>query len=59
MQKRFKTQTCLRLPEELMTEVANICEELQINTSNFMRRAIVDGVQTHRANPTDKMSWVR
>ena len=45
--KKYDYQTCLRLPVILKEEMTTICENYQINESDFMRRAIAESVQSH------------
>ena len=52
--KKFTYQTCLRLPEVLRNEMQTICEKLQVNESDLMRRAISEFVQTHTENAENK-----
>ena len=44
-------QTCLRMPLNLKEDMTTICNDYQINESDFMRRAIVRFVQNIKANP--------
>ena len=43
-------QTCLRMPLALKEDMTEICDEYQINESDFMRRAIAESVVAHREN---------
>ena len=44
-------QTCLRMPLNLKEDMTTICNDYQINESDFMRRAIVRFLQNIKANP--------
>ena len=44
-------QTCLRMPLNLKEDMTTICNDYQINESDFMRRAIVRFVQNIKENP--------
>ena len=44
-------QTCLRMPQNLKEDMTTICNDYQINESDFMRRAIVRFVQNIKENP--------
>ena len=44
-------QTCLRMPLNLKEDMTTICNDYQINESDFMRREIVRFVQNIKENP--------
>ena len=49
---KHQYQTCLRMPLSLKEDMTTICDWYHINESDFMRRAIVQFVETMKQNPT-------
>ena len=44
-------QTCLRMPVALKEDMTSICDQLSINESDFMRKAIADFVKKLNESP--------
>jgi len=44
-------QTCLRISKTVKEDMTNICDEFQINESDFMRKAIVQFVESIKQHP--------
>ena len=51
-------QTCLRMPLTLKEDMTNICDEFKINESDFMRKAIVQFVETIKENPDQNSRYM-
>lgn len=51
-------QTCLRMPLTLKEDMTNICDEFQINESDFMRKAIVQFVENIKENPEQNSRYM-
>ncbi len=47
---KHQYQTCLRMPLSLKEDMTTICDRYHINESDFMRRAIVQFVETMQQN---------
>ena len=48
--RKHPYQTCLRMPLSLKEDMTTICDRYHINESDFMRRAIVQFVETMQQN---------
>ena len=51
-------QTCLRMPLTLKEDMTDICDEFQINESDFMRKAIVQFVENIKENPEQNSRYM-
>jgi hypothetical protein len=51
-------QTCLRMPLTLKEDMTNICDEFQINESDFMRKAIVQFVENIKQHPDQNSRYM-
>ena len=51
-------QTCLRMPLTLKEDMTDICDEFQINESDFMRKAIVQFVENIKENPDQNSRYM-
>ena len=55
---KHQYQTCLRMPLSLKEDMTTICDRYHINESDFMRRAIVQFVETMQENPTKNSRYM-
>ncbi len=55
---KHQYQTCLRMPLSLKEDMTTICDRYHINESDFMRRAIVQFVETMQQNPTQNSRYM-
>jgi len=44
--KKYTYQTCIRLPENLRSSMQTICDEYQINESDYIRKSISESVKS-------------
>jgi len=51
-------QTCLRMPLTLKEDMTNICDEYKVNESDFMRKAIVQFVESIKDNPDQNSRYM-
>ena len=56
--RKHPYQTCLRMPLSLKEDMTTICDRYHINESDFMRRAIVQFVETMQQNPTQNSRYM-
>jgi predicted transcriptional regulator len=45
MKQRYKTQTSLRLSEDLRTNIDTVCDAWNVNPSDYIRRCVAHNVQ--------------
>ena len=45
MKQRYTTQTSLRLSEDLRNSIDKVCDEWNVNPSNYIRRAVAHNFQ--------------
>ena len=45
MKQRYQRQTSLRLSEDLRTNIDKVCDEWNVNPSDYIRRAVAHNVQ--------------
>ena len=57
--KKFNYQTCLRMSETLKDEMTKICDQNEINESDFMRFAIKESILNHSRESDDGMNRLR
>ena len=57
--KKFNYQTCLRMSETLKDEMTKICDQNEINESDFMRHAIKESILNHPREGDDAMNRLR
>ena len=56
--RKHPYQTCLRMPLSLKEDMTTICDRYHINESDFMRRAIVQFVETMQQNATQNSRYM-
>ena len=44
--QKYPYQTCIRLPENLRSSMQTICNEYQINESDYIRKSISESVKS-------------
>ena len=57
--KKYTYQTCLRMSEVLKDEMTKICNQNEINESDFMRVAIKESILNHSRESEDGMNRLR
>ena len=57
--KKFNYQTCLRMSETLKDAMTKICDQNEINESDFMRFAIKESILNHSRDGNDAMNRLR
>jgi hypothetical protein len=57
--KKYTYQTCLRMSEVLKDEMSKICNQNEINESDFMRVAIKESILNHSRESEDEMNRLR
>ena len=45
-------QTCLRMPQTLKDDMTEVCDQLSVNESDFMRRAIAEFLRNLKETPS-------
>ena len=45
MKQRYTTQTSLRLSEDLRNSIDKVCDEWNVNPSDYIRRCVAHNVQ--------------
>ena len=44
--QKYPYQTCIRLPENLRSSMQTICDEYQINESDYIRKSLSESVKS-------------
>ena len=45
-------QTCLRMPQTLKDDMTEVCDQLSVNESDLMRRAIAEFLRNLKETPS-------
>ena len=50
--KKYNYQTCIRMSENLADSITKICDEHQINESDYIRNSLAESVRNDNQNPS-------
>ena len=49
--KKYNYQTCIRMSDNLADSISRICDENQINESDYIRNSLAESVRNDTQNP--------
>ena len=50
--KKYNYQTCIRMSDNLADSISRICDENQINESDYIRNSLAESVRNDTQNPS-------
>ena len=50
--KKYNYQTCIRMSDNLADSITKICDEHQINESDYIRNSLAESIRNDTQNPS-------